>query len=66
VARIERKVEVLKGASIAEVGGFAAATNLSLMAHINLVLEQDLQELNMLELVGFGFLKTQIKGIKQS
>ena len=59
---VEGVVEVFQGFLIAEVGLFQAALELTLAAHMEFVLEEEFEELQVVELVTAGFLEALLKG----
>jgi len=58
---IEGPVEVLEGFLIAESGGFGAFGDQALLADVEFVLKDQFQELFMGQLMGAGFLQTQLQ-----
>jgi hypothetical protein len=63
--RIEGEVEVVQRADLAEVGSILTPGDGALLAHVDLVLENDFQELMVRKSAGFGFLEAQIERAKQ-
>ena len=57
-AGIEAEVEAVEGAQFAEVGGFSAALDHALLAHVEFVLEDEFEELQGVEVVASSFLET--------
>ena len=51
---VEAEVEAVEAAFFAEVGGLGAALDLALLAHVELVLEEQFEELKVVELVAAG------------
>ena len=64
-ADIEGEVEVVQRADLAEVGGFLAR-RLSLLSHVDFVLENEFEELVVGKPAGFGFIEAQLERAKQS
>jgi hypothetical protein len=63
---IESEVEIIQGTDLAKVGRFLTSGDGALLAHVELVLENDFQELVVRKSVGFGFVEAQLQGAKQS
>jgi multidrug resistance efflux pump len=62
--RIKAKVEVVQQTRLTEVGQFVTPVKEPLMADIDLVLEQKLEELRIGQPIGFSLLQTQIQALK--
>ena len=62
---IEGEVEVFQGTRLPEVCHLVAAHDLSLVAHIEFVLDDQFKELGIRQPVGFSFLETQLQTAKQ-
>ena len=62
--RIKAKVEVVQQTRLTEVGQFVTPVKEPLMADIDLVLEQKLEELRIGQAIGFSLLQTQIQALK--
>ncbi len=63
--RVEAEVEVVQAARFAEPGGFVAAGDLPLPAHVDLVLEDEFEELGVGKSVAFGLTQPQVEAVKQ-
>jgi len=58
---VEAEVEGVEGALLSEVGGFGATLDHALAAHVQLVLEEQLEELEVVEVVAAGLAQAKVQ-----
>ena len=63
---IEAKIERIQGAAIAKVRGFGAPINHTLLAHIEFILQEQFEKLQMIEVIAACFLKAYLQAAGQS
>ena len=64
--RVELPVEVFEGLKGTEVGGFGAASQHSLVAHVEFVLQDQFEELAVAQAGGGGFLQAHAQALEQA
>ena len=64
-AGVKAEVEVVQRTRFTEVGRFVATGDSPLVAHVDLILEDEFEELSIRKAIGFGFLQAQLQAVKQ-
>jgi hypothetical protein len=64
--RVEAPVKVFQGLEAAEVGGLGAPGQFAFLAHVQFILQDQLQELGMGEAIGGGFLQPHAQALAQA
>ena len=63
---IEAPIELIERLDLTELGGLDAALQLAIGAHREFILEDQLQELAMVKMIGGGLVQTHLQGGQQA